>query len=73
MNIIKRGVRFMSQETDKPMIVEEVPFIVNNLTPQGLRLAAIASFSLLQSWGYSLNQAIELLGGAETEAPKEIA
>ena len=69
MSILKRGVRFTSQETDKPMLKEEVPLVVMNLTTRGLRLAAAAGFGLLQSWGYSINQAIELLGGAA--APKE--
>jgi hypothetical protein len=67
MRLLKRGVHFVSQETDKPMLQEEIPLVVMNLTPHGLQLAASAAFRLLQSWGYSINQAFELLG----ETPKE--
>jgi hypothetical protein len=62
MNLLKRGVRFTSQETDTPMLREEVPLVIMNLTPRGLRLAAAAGFGLLQARGYSINRALELLG-----------
>ncbi|MDR2020500.1 MAG: hypothetical protein LBQ14_07025 [Treponema sp.] len=62
MSILKRGVRFMSQDTDYPIMEEEIPFIILNLTPTGMQRLAIVGLQYLRSLGYSINQALELLG-----------
>jgi hypothetical protein len=67
MTILKKGVRFISQDTGNPMLEDEVPFIIKNLTPKGMRCAAILGFVHLQRQGYTLNKALEILG----ETPKE--
>jgi hypothetical protein len=67
MSVLKKGVRFVSQDTNLPMLDEEVPFIITSLTPTGLRRAAIVGFACMQARGYSINQALEILG----DKPKE--
>jgi hypothetical protein len=67
MKLLKRGVRFVSQDTDLPLLKEEVPLIIMNLTPAGLERAAMAGFHFFQTMGYSINQVLELLG----DMPKE--
>jgi hypothetical protein len=67
MGILKKGVRFISQDTGEPMAEEEIPFLIHNLTPTGLRCAAIVGLYHLHQQGYSINSALELLG----EKPKE--
>jgi hypothetical protein len=67
MSVLKKGVRFVSQDTDLPMLEEEIPFLVLNLTPAGMRSAAIVGFHCLQRQGYSINKVLEILD----EKPKE--
>jgi hypothetical protein len=68
MNILKRGVRFASQDTDFPILEEEIPLIVINLTPAGMRRLAILGLHYLRGMGYSINKALEILGD---KPPKE--
>jgi hypothetical protein len=49
------------------MLREEVPLILANLTPQGRSRAAMVGFHYLQTLGFSINRALELLG----DTPKE--
>jgi hypothetical protein len=67
MNILKRGVRFISQDTGEPMVEDELPLVVNNLTPAGMRRAAIVGVCQMCREGYSVNGLLELLG----DKPKE--
>jgi hypothetical protein len=67
MSILKKGVRFVSQDTGKPITREEIPFIVHSLAPAGLRGAAIVGICYLYQHGYSINKALEFLG----EKPEE--
>jgi hypothetical protein len=57
----------MSQDTGEPLLQEEVPLVVMHLTPAGRERAALAGMNYFQAMGYSLNQALELLG----DTPKE--
>jgi hypothetical protein len=59
----------MSQDTDEPLLREEVPLVVWSLTPAGKERAALAGFHYFQAMGYSLNQALELLGDTPKEQP----
>jgi hypothetical protein len=69
VNLLKRGVRFTSQDTNEPLLQEEVPLIVLNLTPAGRERAALAGIHYFQTMGYSLNQALEILGDTPKEQP----
>ncbi|MDR2186374.1 MAG: hypothetical protein LBO80_12025 [Treponema sp.] len=69
MSILKKGVRFTSQDTGYPIMEEEIPLIILNLTPIGLQRLAIVGLQYLRGMGYSINQALEILG----DAPKEKA
>ena len=70
MSILKKGIRFNSQDTGAAMTSGEIPFIVMNLTPSGMRKAAILGFEYMRSLGFSLNKALEIMGDA-TEAQHE--
>ncbi|MDR2144609.1 MAG: hypothetical protein LBP29_09595 [Treponema sp.] len=52
------------------MLKEEVPLIITNLTPAGLERAAVAGFHFLQTMGYSLDEALEVLGDTPAAAPR---
>ena len=67
MNILKKGVRFVSQDTGKPISKEELPLVLCNLTPTGMRRAAIYGLCLMYRQGYSINAALEILG----DTPKD--
>lgn len=67
MSILKKGVRFTSQDTGEPMVRDEIPLLVNNLTSTGMRRAAICGLCLMYQQGYSINAALEILG----DTPKE--
>jgi hypothetical protein len=67
MGLLKKGVRFISQDTGAPMIEAELPFFVHSLTPVGLRRAAIVGLCHLYQQGCSVNSVLEILG----EKPKE--
>jgi hypothetical protein len=67
VSVLKRGVRFASQDTGEPMAEDEVPLVIENLTPAGMRRAAIVGFVHLQRHGYTLDKAQEILG----DKPKE--
>jgi hypothetical protein len=61
MNILKKGVRFVSQDTNTPISQKEIPFILEKLTPMGLRRAALVSLILMKNLGMTLNQALDIL------------
>jgi len=67
MSLLKRGVLINVHEADTPMTREDIPLVVMNLSPHGLRLAAAVGLNVLQGWGYSLNQALAVLGGTPKE------
>ena len=62
MSILKKGVRFNSQDTDTAMTDDEIPFIITNLTPTGMRKAACVGFHYMKSLGFSINKALEIMG-----------
>jgi hypothetical protein len=67
MNILKKGVRFLSQDTGNPMAEEEIPLVVHSLTPAGIRRAAIVGVCQLYRQGHSVNKVLEILGGKPKE------
>ena len=69
MSILKKGVRFTSQDTDYPMLEEEIPFIVLNLTPTSMQRLAIVGLQYLRGMGYSINQTLTFLGDTPKETP----
>jgi hypothetical protein len=68
VRVLKKGVRFVSQDTGLPLLEEEIPFVITSLTPTGMRRAAELGFILIQRQGFSLNQALDILG----DTPKEV-
>jgi hypothetical protein len=69
VNLLKRGVHFVSQDTNEPLLQEEIPLVVMHLTPVGRERAALVGMHYFQTMGYSLNQALELLGDTPKEQP----
>jgi hypothetical protein len=67
VTVLKKGVRFTSQDSGSPMSEDEVPYIIENLTPTGTRRAAIVGLVYLQRRGYTLNKTLELLGDKPEE------
>jgi hypothetical protein len=67
VSVLKKGVRFTSQDTNSPMTEDEVPFVVHNLTPAGIRCAAAFGIWDMCRQGFSINQALEILGGKPKE------
>jgi hypothetical protein len=67
VSILKKGVRFTSQDTNNPMTEDEIPFVVHSLTPTGMRRAAVVGVCDMCRQGFSINQALEILG----DKPKE--
>jgi hypothetical protein len=61
MSVLKKGVRFASQDTDFPMLEEEIPLLTVNLTPAGIRNAALVGCFYLRQQGYSINKVLEIL------------
>jgi hypothetical protein len=67
VSILKKGVRFASQDTNNPMLEEEIPLIVCNLTPKGIHRAALVGFCYMRQQRYSVNKVLEILGGKPKE------
>jgi hypothetical protein len=67
VSILKKGVRFLSQDTNNPLTWDELPFLVDNLTPAGMRRAAVFGVCGMCLKGYSVNEVLEILG----DEPKE--
>ena len=65
MSLLKKGVRFNSQDTGAPITDAEIPFIIMNLTPSGMRKAAVVGFECMRHLGFSLNKALEIMGGKQ--------
>jgi hypothetical protein len=68
MSFLKKGVRFNSQDTGAAITDDEIPFIVTNLTPSGMKRAAVIGFHYMKSLGFSLNKALEIMGGKKEGA-----
>jgi hypothetical protein len=70
MSIFKKGVRFISQDTNEPIQEEEIPFILSNLTSAGLLRAAMVGFAFMHAQGFSINRALEVMSTNEKEDSK---
>jgi hypothetical protein len=69
VSILKKGIRFTSQDTGRPLLEEEIPFVITSLTNAGMRAAAEVGFYYLHKQGFSLDQALDILGNPK-ESPK---
>jgi hypothetical protein len=67
MSLLKKGVRFISQDTNTPMTLNEIPFIFQELTPKAIQNAALFGLTWMMRQGMTLNQALDLLD----DKPKE--
>ena len=68
MSLLKKGVRFNSQDTGATLTDDEIPFIIMNLTPSGMKKAAIIGFQYMRFLGFSLNKALEIMGNEKEGA-----
>jgi len=68
MSLLKKGVRFNSQDSGAAMTDDEIPFIIMNLTQSGLKKAACVGFFYMKSLGFSLNKALEIMGSKKEGA-----
>jgi hypothetical protein len=65
MSILKKGVRFNSQDTGAAITGDEIPFIVMNLTPSGMKKAAFIGFQYMKALGFSIDKALEVMGSKQ--------
>ncbi|MDR0878959.1 MAG: hypothetical protein LBN21_13000 [Treponema sp.] len=67
MKILKKGIRFFSQDTGTPMLEAEIPSLILNLTRGGMYRAALVGLCAMHEKGLTISQVLNILDNKPKE------